>query len=135
MFHRLQRFTIRIVLPAVLLSALFYLHKSRALLQATDVHFATVFDGVYSYTKSQPEITTQASSEGGNGSYEIVRKFWTHLEHVLDLHRPPIARLEPTRKHIEQSFNEAWPDLVHEDLIPISTQYIDFISINLYEDT
>ena len=51
-----------------------------------------------------------------------IEDFWINLQRAFHESKPRVQPLKPSRPHIEQSFNEAWPNIVHEDLIKIDAQ-------------
>jgi alpha 1,2-mannosyltransferase len=118
MFHRLSRTACRSLLATASLGILVLLLTHHNDLQTPSFRIDSVLGDLYdSSHKHEPDLI--ASSQLQNAK---AQNFWLKLHSALRHANPHVNSIEPSRPHIEQSFNEIWPDLVHEESIRVSVE-------------
>lgn len=126
MFHRLSRTACRSLLAATSLAILVLILSHHSELRTPNFRFDSVLGDLYGASHEQePHLTTTAQVQ-----HAKTQNFWLKLHSALYHANPQINSLKPVKAHVEQSFNEVWPSLVHEELIHISEQEIEQLRMN-----
>jgi alpha 1,2-mannosyltransferase len=122
MFSRPSGLASRIAFTALLLIVSTYLLYNRHLLQTSTVRFDSLLDDLHGYTDKHLEYFFQDGTTDENGFHARILRFWVELQEILGEVRPDIRPIKPMEAHIEQSFEENWPDLVHEQKISLPSR-------------
>ena len=120
MFHRVSGTAIRFVTAALVLTTIVNLYTQTTSIELLSSELSTFLRQFLGQTDGVP-ILDNAGVEKSQQSATI-KHFWVDLEHALRKSKPPVNNLSPSRPHIEQSFNEVWPNIIYEDLITINAR-------------
>jgi hypothetical protein len=120
-FHRAARSAVRILSLALVLSTLLYTSTHRLLIRSTgNLHWSSVLDYGHLPTPSAAIAPVEVEKSAKAKLLRETTEFWNELEEAPWEAAPRINAVAPSQQHIEQNFDEKWPDLVHEELITSS---------------